>query len=216
MIIQFNKTEIYTIINALDFYSRIWIGQYNEILSNIRWYKNCSQLDNFEYEFKNLLMNIRHHLLPGLDNEGFYASYGIFSPEINYKSAVAYNMQQVFRYTVAYFEHPEGGITIDFNTPLKAKLDPYPFPKAECCKIDNKTIINIDINKKQLDIIYEALNIQIAELETDMTKLFRYYTEDEKILCLTEKLNNIFKNIDATNEKIIIKHKTDIENILNR
>lgn len=154
--------------------------------------------------------------MPGLDNEGFYTSYGIFSPEINYKAAVAYNMQQVFRYTVAYFEHPEGGMTIDFNTPLKAKLDPYPFPKAECCKIDNQIIINIDINKEQLDIIREALNVQIAELETDMIKLFRYYTENEKILCLTEKLNNILKNIDITNEKIIINHKTDIENIFQK
>lgn len=210
MIIQFNKTEIYTIINALDFYSRIWIGQYNEILSNIRWYKNCSQLDSFEYELKTLLLNIRHNLLPELDNYGIYASHGIFSSEINYKAAVAYNMQQEFRYKLAYFNHPEGGITVDFNSPMKAELDPNPFPNAAC----NKIVI-LTINKEQLEIIINALSIKKAQLKGLVSDIFKYYTDNKNIIRLAEKINTIFASIDNEMDNLLNNDISKIDNIIN-
>ena len=164
MELQFSKNEMYIIINALDFYSRIWIGQYDKILSDIRLYRKCSQLDKLDNDFKYLLFNIRHLTLPEIDSYGWNGSYGIFSPDINFKAAVAYNMQQEFRYKLAYFLHPEGGVTVDFCTPMPAELDPYPFPKAKCEKIKDEIFVNININKEQLEIIKNSLKIEIEKL----------------------------------------------------
>ena len=43
--LEFTDNEIRIVLNALDFYSRIWIGQYDHMLWDLRWYRNCSQLD---------------------------------------------------------------------------------------------------------------------------------------------------------------------------
>lgn len=215
MDINLKDDEVYTIIDALDFYSRIWIGQYDTILREIRWYKNCSQLDSFEYELKTLLLNIRHNLLPELDNYGIYASHGIFSSEINYKAAVAYNMQQEFRYKLAYFNHPEGGITVDFNSPMKAELDPNPFPNATCNKIDDNVIVTLTINKEQLEIIINALSIKKAQLKGLVSDIFKYYTDNKNIIRLAEKINTIFASIDNEMDNLLNNDISKIDNIIN-
>ena len=46
--LEFTEPEIKSVLNALDFYSRIWIGQYDHILWEIRWMKDCSQLDKLD------------------------------------------------------------------------------------------------------------------------------------------------------------------------
>ena len=59
--------EISVVIDALDFYSRIWIGQYRNILFESRGLKQCDQLDKHEDEIVSRLLFLRRILLPGLE-----------------------------------------------------------------------------------------------------------------------------------------------------
>lgn len=196
MILKLEKNEICTIINALDFYSRIWIGQYDRLLYDIRWYKNIHKLDDMENNIISDLMSIRNILLPEL-TYGFHSSYGIFSPEIDYRAGVAYNMQQEFRYKLAWFEYPAGGVTVNFNPPLRVESDPYDKPNAECKYENEKLIIEVDICKEQLDIILSALHVNHAKQICDIVSLFSVYTNNNGVFTISQHLTSLLSNIET-------------------
>ena len=134
--LEFTNNEILIILQALDLYSRIWIGQYDHILWDLRWYRNCNQLDELDKTLRREFLDIRNIVLPGLYEYSLNGSYGIFSPDRDTKAAIAYDMQQEFRYRRAWFLKPEGGYTVDFGRPLPCNDDPCDFPKADCYDVD--------------------------------------------------------------------------------
>ena len=77
--LEFTDNEIRIVLNALDFYSRIWIGQYDHMLWDLRWYRNCSQLDALDDTLRRKFWDIRNIILPGLRKYSLNGSYGIFS-----------------------------------------------------------------------------------------------------------------------------------------
>ena len=130
--LELRGEEVYSVINTLDLYSRIWIGQYDHIMYEMRWIKDCSKLDTWENQLTDLFKAIRQITLPGLAFYGFSGSYGIFSEERDIRAGIAYDLQQEIRYKKAWFENPTGGYTVDFRAPLPCEDDPYPFPQAAC------------------------------------------------------------------------------------
>lgn len=195
MKLKYEQHEMYKIINALDFYSRIWIGQYDRILYDIRWYRNCKQLDERESLFINKLLHIRHILLPGLVY-GWSSSYGIFSDEIDFRAGVAYDMQQEFRNKLAWFNNPEGGITVDFNPVMHCESDPYIVPTARCFEEDGKVYEEINICNEQFEIIKAALEIHECLYNGDIKKLFSYYTDNELALRLAQEVTDLMLEVD--------------------
>lgn len=192
----YTKSEMYKVINALDFYSRIWIGQLDAILREIRWYRNCRQLDALEPEFLNILIRMRNAMFPELQMYGFHASHGIFSDEIHFRAGVAYDVQQEFRYKMAYFLHPEGGISVDFNTPMHADLDPYPAPKCKCYRKDEEVFAEIEVCDEQYEIIQNALKISELMYTGEFVEMFKYYTDNEYILELAEKFTKLMSDVE--------------------
>lgn len=101
---------------ALDFYIRVLIGQYDVLsgnsyrLSEVGGIYSGSEADRF-------LLQIRDILLPELSNYGPYGSHGVYSPHRDIRAGEAYNIYQELRYRRAYFNHPEGGYSVDFDTP---------------------------------------------------------------------------------------------------
>lgn len=192
------KSEMYKIIDALDFYSRIWIGQLDAILRDIRWYRNCRQLDALEPEFTHILIRMRNALFPELQSYGlYYVSYGIFSDKINYKAAVAYDMQQEFRYKMAYFLKPEGGISVDFHPPMHADLDPYPAPIGNCYEKDGEIYEEIEVCDEQYEIIQNALKIRELMYAGKFVEMFTYYTDNEYVLELADKFAELMADVEV-------------------
>ena len=64
--LEFTDNEIHIVLNTLDFYSRIWIGQYDHMLWDLRWYRNCTQLDALDDTLRRKFLDIRNIILPGL------------------------------------------------------------------------------------------------------------------------------------------------------
>ena len=194
--LEFTDNEIRIILQALDLYSRIWIGQYDHILWDLRWYRNCNQLDELDKTLRREFLDIRNIVLPGLHECSLNGSYGIFSPDRDTKAAIAYDMQQEFRYRRAWFLKPEGGYTVDFGRPLPCNEDPCDFPKAECYDVDGEFWIKIYIADTQLEVIIDALNIGILESDCQIRKLFEYYTNDSEALKIADELTELLMSVD--------------------
>lgn len=194
--ITVTEPEINSILDSLDLYSRIWMGQYENILYTIKLNKHCYSFD-IDEKLKTVLLSIRNILFPALHRYGFYASHGIFSSDIDYKAGAAYDMLQEFRYKLAYFKKPGGGYTIDFNPPMKAELDPYPFPKAVCDRNNGQITENITICKEQIQIIIDALQVNKSLQEEKFTDFFSFFTSDNNIQPFLFELNDIIKQIPA-------------------
>ena len=198
--LKFTDDEICTVINSLDFYSRIWLGQYDHILWDLRWTRNCDQLDKLNAVLCKKFGDMKTIILPGLRGYGLSGSYGIFCPERNVNAAIAYDMQQEFRYKRAMFLNPKGGITVDFRTPLPCNDDPCEFPKAECYDEDGKFCIKILIDESQCRIIADALHISMLENDCQIRKLFEYYTDDVAALAIADELTDLMTSIEIEHE----------------
>lgn len=178
MKIVYTEEEMNRILKALDIYSRIWMGQYDSLLTNLRFYGDYNKIDEHKEEIIVYLMRIRSKLLPAF-NYPFSASYGIFSEDIDNRAAIAYNMKQVFRYKLSYFKNPNGGIGVSFREPLRAEKDPYPWASANCFTKDNGIYVEIDICEEQKEIIDTALKVYEAQKDTDIERIFSFYTDIE-------------------------------------
>ena len=124
--------EIDKMISDLDTFSRIFLGQYDEIFYKVRGIPFFSTDDPY---LLHALLEMRKTLI---DNEdlrhwGLSASLGIWgsdTPEIAIK---AYDIQQNLRFQLSYHLHPEGGITRNFDHPYthgnwkisKQQMDDY-------------------------------------------------------------------------------------------
>ena len=162
--------EINVVIDALDFYSRIWIGQYRNILFESRGLKQC-------------------------DGYGFGGSYGIFSDERDIRAGIAYDLQQEIRNKRAYFEHPQGGYTVDFHDPLPCDDDPCPFPRAYCRTEDEKTALYVDAVERQVQIILDSLYVQKAFVAGRFCEMFAFFTDDRSALSIVDEIEDIYSKI---------------------
>ena len=190
--------EILKIVKALDFYSRIWIGQYLEIDDEMIWLIKKTYDDVRENEIIPLFLQLRNRLMPeSIRDIGqtLYASYGIFSDKIDERAGTAYDMQQVIRYTLAWFLHPEGGWTVDFGLPLMAGRV-YPLPKASCIKNGGDIEMEVSLSdKSQFTIIEDAIEILDLVRSGKIEKLFSYYTDDKEALLTASEIEKTYMKI---------------------
>jgi hypothetical protein len=120
----FQEEHLQPLLNALDFYSRLNMGQFtlpfeNCFLQN----KNLTreQRDNY---FKNQeiieqkLLEIRNFIFPELNQEGNNSSHGIGNKMINPEAAECFDMLQVIRHT-RYSNHHSIDGTVDSKEPLR-------------------------------------------------------------------------------------------------
>lgn len=125
--LHLNEEQARVLIKALDFYSRIGIGQFREIVSNFvfDW---CSIFKHKEGYYKAMKLAEAHIDLAKklLTKMPHNASLGISSPETPETAKVAYDLQQVIRHKVAWTNNPEGGHTVDFHEPMKVSEQELP------------------------------------------------------------------------------------------
>ena len=136
--IEVSTEEAYILVQALDLYSRLRIGQWGDVINH-----------GPEVQFdvpdagpppstgKDPVM----HLPPGkcatyrtiLKNIGAAfinfvptGSFGIHSDAVEDNARVAYDMQQVLRHRLAWDREPKGGMIIDFDTPWMTSTKKVP------------------------------------------------------------------------------------------
>ena len=198
-VILTNRDDIVLLENILDFYFRIFLGQYSHIAFETR----LKAQNNYpEYQFMNFILSaIRYRIMPDLIKDlGIYldGSYGIGNQEVDAKGKIAYEICKTIMHNRAYAEHPEGGMTVDFNEPLK--VSEYDYPINLTTRIDGNIISRTLFFKHHLQIIYEAITIYEYFLYSDFRNMFSYFTTDEISLdlasVLSKYINNGYKTIN--------------------
>ena len=105
------------LVRALDLYSRIGIGQFEEIL-NV--YDAQHTMEVSLRQDARLAIN-EAKALAGHPDSG---SYGIHSPEVRDEFRAAFDLQRVIRHRLAFDRKPEGDIMVDFDTPYQISKTP--------------------------------------------------------------------------------------------
>lgn len=115
------------LVLALDLYSRIGIGQFEEIT---RVYETNGDL-SIEKEEDLKVYLLKAKAVAGHPVNG---SYGIHNPHVSDKFRVAWDIQQVVRHRLAYDARPEGNpMSVHFDTP------------HQCGTVPLATIISEDV-----------------------------------------------------------------------
>lgn len=144
MQIEINDEQAYVIVEALDLFSRVLIGQAEEVGGVMNRY-NVNMLDSevvgdvgkqytqhkpdkkaYEehHDFSDAIRSLKHTLL-GIHSNG---SYGIHSDVVHDNARVAYDVQQVLRNYLAWKHHKgdsvAGTIGVSFDKPYQtSKLE---------------------------------------------------------------------------------------------
>jgi hypothetical protein len=111
--VTLTEQHLRVLLRALDFFQRIGKGQFKELFRLCVYFRrNWNALDP---SVEDQLNALRVVLMPELKDPKEYHS--IRSPEIEEDFRTAYDMQQVVRWRLAWDKYPEGGWTVDFDTP---------------------------------------------------------------------------------------------------
>ena len=198
-----NQEEISDAINALDFYSRIWIGQLLEIDNQMIWLKEKLYETDSAAKMTPFFLNIRNRILPeSLQDIGntLQGSYGIFSKKIDRRARIAYDMQQVVRYTSAWYFHPDGGLSVDFCAPMQAE-ETVQMPTANCFTADGQTGMKIHLAcLSQLEVFKEAIIVLECLYCGKIRDLFTHYTKDAGALTVAQHIEQYYADIKNNDE----------------
>ena len=144
MKIEVSDEQVYVIVEALDLFSRVLIGQVEEVGGVMSKY-NVNMLDSevvgsvgnqytqhkpdkkaydAHHDFTDAIRSLKHNLL-GIHANG---SYGIHSDAVHDNSRVAYDIQQVLRNHLAWKNHKgdsvAGTMGVSFDKPYQtSKLE---------------------------------------------------------------------------------------------
>lgn len=211
-------SEIGTCISALDFYSRMYMGQYGEIDFELRQYR-------FDSEFDNQYMFARKHIYTAIRNLVFRenkiaewdlnGSLGIWSEDTDVRAKNAYDMQQVIRYHYAWCTNPDGGMGRNFDAPLLGgELTPI---ICDCLKTEQSIAMDIsDIEKEHIDIMIVAARVYLCLLTIQINKLMKYYTQDENALGLALAVEKLYDKGESAGVIRVKEKISDLKNIANR
>jgi len=204
--VELVDSEIYTCIDALDTYNRLFIGQYDIIDSNLRMRTDLDERFYDEDNTRCLLyeaMRSRVFKNSSIAKYDLRASLGIWSDETDDRAKCSYDIQQVMRYKDAYCRHPEGGYTVNFRDPMiKGKL-----PEIECeCRLKEESVIEtISITGRHAQIMDDALYIYGLLNQYSIRRAFEYFTKDPIVLEIAGILNRLYSGfkMNAALQRII-------------
>ena len=187
MILYLTKKECLEIINCLDFYSRIYIGQYDQIESDYRIYLYNKNYSKHEEVRRKLLLDIRDIIIHEISRYGYHGSYGIWNERVNPKAVVAYDMQQIIRYEI-YWHSNDDRKYFDLwsYTPI---LKGY-LPKIEF-KFIKEDLFYLEAVEKCIHIIQDSLINRIAFYKKDLVSLFSYFSDDKDALAIAKEIESI-------------------------
>jgi len=113
--LKITKEQAEILVKALDLYSRIGIGQFEEILKHPTWQRRIFS-DKMSYtsldEARYFLDNVRQ-IITGQRHGGI----GITVSEEH--NRIAYDILQVIQHKLAWDDKPEGDTTVKFHEPMQ-------------------------------------------------------------------------------------------------
>lgn len=125
--LAFTGAQGKAIRNALDFLSRVHIGQLDSMYWLLLWHGRSRERVQELQVLKDIILREVKPLVTDMPPN---ASWGISSPEVAERARIAFDIQQVVRYRLAWDEEPNGGATVDFYEPMRTSSE-EPMPRIE-------------------------------------------------------------------------------------
>lgn len=164
MPITLKNQEISACIEALDFYSRMFIGQYGEIDFVLRQHRLSLDF-NCQYGFarRQIYTGMRSIVfcdVPRISEWDLNGSLGIWSEDTDMRAKNAYDMQQIIRYNDSWCRVPEGGTGRHFDAPmLGGNLPPV---ECKCAISGDDEVMKIDaLTQEHFDILIAATEVSL-------------------------------------------------------
>lgn len=113
--LEMTEKQARCVVAALDLSTRILLGQWKEIIECCMDYEPgkmdewCQRRD----EAEEILLQARKIVMPELTGWGH--SYGVYQREGTER---AFNVMKAVRSAIAWHNHQEGGLTVDFDRPM--------------------------------------------------------------------------------------------------
>jgi hypothetical protein len=115
------------IMTALDLFFRVNLGQFDEAW---RYVEDSPEFNDDGREVaRTAAAAMKAACFPLLEPG---ASYGITSPHVSTEAKIACEIHQTMRYAISWAKNPDGGMTVNFDEPLK--LTGEPLPSVACAK----------------------------------------------------------------------------------
>ena len=189
---RLHDSEVLDVIDSLDAYSRIWMGQFDHLDLTLRMWRftTCAQ-DRESRACEELLMGMRALFLPEAAVLGRGASLGIWSDEVNELAVCAYDMQQVIRHDWSWFNKPEGDwMSRWFDEPfLHGSL---PVPSTKCCTDeDGSSAMQLSIEASSLRLLLDALLAYDHLFNLRIVAMMQLYTRDDRVLAIAQMVEDI-------------------------
>jgi len=116
--LRLTEKQATVITTALDLYSRVLMGQVENVEEVLRW--TYPKLSMEKLQTARLLLNSVKEVLWGFPAN---ANHGIHNPEVHDKARQAYDLLQVVRNGVTRAKKPEGGIQICYDEPRQTSTE---------------------------------------------------------------------------------------------
>ena len=207
--------EIQDTTRELDLFSRVLIGQYDEVVAKAS--NRFIFHSNEDIELDKLLRQLRNLLIPSLHFYSLGASLGIWSEETPLIAKRAFDIQQCLRYQLAYYRKPEGDITVDFRIPyIHGEWNVSKEQEEEYRSILEKNKIGIYHTTEayrypwSCPIVFETFGANTVDILVDNEEVIKIMDKAEKWYSLIQK-NNLhemfletmeYSNGNATIEEI--------------
>ena len=124
--ITLNENQVTVIQSALDLYSRLLMGQFEELDRVFCHYSDYWEKYDNRKHLNKLCEDIKHIIYPELTGASYF---GVGNKNNPMDSKVAYDIYQVVRHALSWHKEPQGGYTVNFNTPVR-------FGKEELCEVN--------------------------------------------------------------------------------
>lgn len=111
-ILELTNEQAKCVKTACEFYARMRFGQFQELpwdMLDVCAHDFCERRDAAE----KLLFDARKYIFPEL--KGREHSYGVGH---DYRADSAWEIYEAVRYAIAWHENPDGGGTVDYDTPM--------------------------------------------------------------------------------------------------
>ena len=110
------------LIDSLDFYSRIRMGQFSEITA-IFPYGSITRSPDVD----SLISALKCEMIPELKDGGYFS---IHDSRVG-NGQIAHDIQQVVTHAISWKRHPTGGLQVIFDDPYQCSEEPLPTIRIE-------------------------------------------------------------------------------------
>ena len=197
--LSLQEDEADLVLEALEAYSSLNLGQYRFLLNKILPYPSNREQRLASYQVEQLLLVVRSliFLNPDLDERGIDGHCHILSLNANIDGALSYTLKEIMQ------NHQAFDLVLEAQD--KTPLATFNAPKNHLEKDGDITLSKTTMSLEYLNALYRSLDAYIDILSLNLRHLFSNLTSDPIATRLSRDIEDILKRIHQEPEELRAK-----------